>query len=372
MNRNKVQKEILNSIEPGKNARLIVAQRVGKTKIIISLIKRDKPNSILWVTPSKILANGEIQKEFKKWNAKRYLKKLKTSTYASLNKVVGYFDLIILDEEQHITVNNAANLLNKKLTCSVLISMTGTKTQHDHKNTIFKKLNLNIVKNINIDSAVDMNILAKYKIYNILVPMTNNIDFKNGKTYKEKVWYDILSKRVNRAIVSGNNKNIKYAILNRRRFIINSTSKYIAAEKLISKLEGRKIIFAGSIKQADKICPYNFHSQTSHQDLIKFQNNEIDCISMVNSGGTGFTYNNLEHLILIQSDSDKNGSTLQKLARILLKQKKDYKAKIWILTLLGTQDEKWTNNVLSKFKSENIIKLHSDNINNKKLLDYVQ
>lgn len=51
---------------------------------------------------------------------------------------------------------------------------------------------------------------------------------------------------------------------------------------------------------------------------------------------------------MVQADSDKNGTTSQKIARTLLEQK-NYKATIWVLCLVGTQDEKWIESALENF-----------------------
>jgi hypothetical protein len=100
--KSEIQKEVVDTLDYQPHGRLLLAPRVGKSKIMIDLIKRDKPESILWVTPSAELADMNnfhdgIVSEFVKWRAKRYIKKLTTVTWMSLSKVVGYFELVILD-----------------------------------------------------------------------------------------------------------------------------------------------------------------------------------------------------------------------------------------------------------------------------------
>ena len=88
-------------------------------------------------------------------------------------------------------------------------------------------------------------------------------------------------------------------------------------------------------------------------DLRDFKEEKINSLALVNAGGTGHTYKNIDHLVLVQADSDKNGLTSQKIARTLLSQGK-YKATIWIVCLLGTQDEKWIASTLENFDSSKI------------------
>ena len=80
---------------------------------------------------------------------------------------------------------------------------------------------------------------------------------------------------------------------------------------------------------------------------------EIDEITMVNTGGTGYTYKAVDHLVLVQTDSDKNGLSSQKIARVLLEQP-NYKANIYILCLMNTQDVKWVDNMLKGFDKSKV------------------
>jgi hypothetical protein len=55
-----IQKQIKEVLPKKPHGLMLVAQRVGKTKICIDLIKRDKPKSILWVIASKDLKRDII------------------------------------------------------------------------------------------------------------------------------------------------------------------------------------------------------------------------------------------------------------------------------------------------------------------------
>lgn len=355
--KSRIQKEIVDSLDLKPIGRLLLAPRVGKTKIAIDIIKKNKPNSILWVTPSAKLAEEDIPKEFEKWKAKRYVKKLITVTWMSLDKISGHFDMIILDEEQFITENNYVNLKEGTITYDYLISMTGTGTKHESKLQLYKNLKLEVLYDISINKAVNIGLLANYGIKVLEVDMSKEKDIIAGtkdKPFKtsEVAQYDWLSRMVKQAMYQ-KRKDAQFRILARMRAIKNSQSKLNATKKLLSKLSGRILIFSGSIKQSEKLCSYRYHSKTDDTDLKRFQIGDIDRIAMVNSGGTGFTYKELDHLILVQADSDKNGLTSQKISRTLLQQK-NYKATIWIVCLIGTQDEKWVESVLKNFDKNKV------------------
>ena len=363
----RVQKEIVDSLDSNPRGRLILAPRTGKTKVGIDLIKREKSKSILWVTPSSKLADEDIPAEFDIWGAKKYKKRLTTSTWMSLHKVVGEFDMIILDEEQFMTENNAKNLLNGSLKSDVIISMTGTASKHDHKKELYRQLNLPVLYKVSINDAVDMKMLADYTIKIVEVDMgtTNDIEAGNAKKRfmtSEAKQYNYLHSVAQQSIFQ-RRSDMTFRILARMRAIKNSKAKTDAAKWLINSLEGRKLIFSATINQAEDLSEHTYHSKTDNVDLKQFMSGEVDTIAMVNAGGTGFTYKAIDHLIMTQTDSDKNGLSSQKIARTLLNQK-DYKATIWILSLVGTQDERWVQSVLQNFDKSKIEYLRFKNLVN--------
>ncbi len=356
--KSELQKEVVNSIKKDQSGRLILAPRVGKTKIIIDLIKRDKiKGKILWVTPTSKLANEDIPSEFIKWKAKIYLKQLETTTWKGLVNCEGDYALIVLDEEQFMTANNSEPLFNGKLTRKVLISMTGTESKSKDKKELYVKLNVDILYKISINKAVDIGLLSNYEIKVVMVSMDQNknieVKYKHKTTKKEKSFmtseqkqYDYLTKSLER-------KRTKFGTMHRRRIIGNSPSKLGAAKYIINSLEGKKLIFAVDRNQAEDLCDYVYHGNTEDEDLKKFVNGEINKIAMVNKGGTGYTYTNIDYLIMTQVDSDNNGLTSQKIARTLLEQG-DYKACIWIICLQDTRDEFWLASTLESFDKDKI------------------
>ena len=365
--KSRIQKEIVDGVGDNFHGRYILAPRVGKTKIGIDLTKKIKPKSIIWVTPSAKLADEDIPAEFDLWGAKKYKKSLITTTWMSLNKLTGYADLIILDEEQFATENNLSTLLDGSLKCETIISMTGTASKHDHKKELYARLNLKVLVNLSINAAVELKLLANYTIKVVEVDMGTEKTVEAGNAKKkfmttETAQYNYLHQSAQKAIFQRRN-DMTFRILARMRAIKDSPAKTEAAKWLINHLEGRKLIFSATIKQAEELCDHTYHSKTDNVDLKKFMGGEIDEIAMVNAGGTGFTYKELDHLILTQTDSDKNGLTSQKISRTLLEQK-DYEATIWILSLVGTQDEKWVASVLANFDKSKIEYLRFKNILN--------
>lgn len=354
--KSELQKLIVSSVGSKESGRLLLAPRIGKTKIGIDIIKRDKPKSILWVTPSAKLAAEDIPQEFKTWKAKTYLKSLTTTTWKSLPKVVGHFDLIFLDEEQAMTPLNSSNLISGSLTGRI-ITLTGTPTKHAVKLFLYSQLKLKVLYKLDINEAVSMGVLSDYSATVIQIPLDtkNNIEAGNRTRRwmtSESKQYDYLNAEAERAIEM-RSRQTQFKIMNRMHFIKKSHSKLNAAKWLLKNLVGRKLVFASNIAQAEEISDYVFHSKTDDKDYVRFANGEIDEIAMVDSGGIGHTYKAIDHLILVQTNSDKNGLATQKIARTLLSQK-DYKARIWILSLMNTKDETWVDLTLNNFNREKV------------------
>lgn len=355
--RKELSEEILSLTPKEGRSRWLLSPRFGKSKLAIDLIKRDKPKKVLWVTPFTRLAKVSIPEEFIKWKAKSYLGKVTTVTWRSLDKVKGHFDLVILDEEQFITPKNSITLLNGELTFDSMVSMTGTPSKNKEKLWLLGILGLKTVYDFNIDEAVETNILADYGINVIEVPLSfeKSIHIKTKKAdfmTSEAKNYLYVDSQYEKAKVSNPSK-AKYLALNRMNIIYNSPSKTSAARFLGDKLKGRKMFFCANSSQASKISKFTYNSKTDDKHFNQFLEGKIEEIALVHKGGVGDTYKDVKHLIIVQADSDVNGSTSQKIARVLLKQE-NYKAKIWILVLKHTQDEQWVSLTLKNFNDKKI------------------
>lgn len=363
----KIQKEIVDSLDNPSHGILLLAPRVGKTKIAIDTIKKEKCKSILWVTPSIKLRDIDIPEEFNTWKAKNYLKKTEIICWSSLADHQGEYNKIILDEYQEITENNSRGLLDGRIKYKSILCLSGTHPKHDEKRAILNSLKLDILVEKTIEEAIEEELISDYDI-KVVEQSLDDIrrDVPAGSKTKpfvttEKKMYDYLS-QVIRKMTYGK-KNPQFMILKRMHLIYNSVTKEQIAKFLINKLEGRKLIFAGSIKQSERLSKYTFNSSTDDTHLNKFLNQEVDTLACVKSGGTGFTYKNIDHLIIVQSDSDKKGETTQKFCRSLLLQN-NYKAKIWFICLTGTQDEKWIEAALESFDKSKVEYVRFVNLQN--------
>lgn len=356
--KNRVQREIVEKIGENPHGLLLLSPRIGKTKIGIDIIKKQKPKSILWITPSTKLRDKDIPEEFIQWRAKTYLKKAKIVCWASLNSVEGHYDIILMDEYQDITENNVLNFFNMKITFNNIIGLSGTHPRHQEKQDILNRLKLKILVNISIDEAVEKGLVAPYKITVVECRLdARNKNIQGGSKKKpfmttEEKQYGYLSRIINAKIFS-NQPVPQFFYLNRMRFIYNLKSKNDFAKKFIKKLRGRTLIFTGSIEKAESICKYTYHSKTDDKDYNDFQAGKINELACVNSGGVGNTYRGVDNFVIVQVNSNKKGDATQKIARSLVLQN-GYEANIYILAVVNTVDEKWKDKVLQDFNKEKI------------------
>lgn len=368
-NREEAYKECMEILKNITNGILLLSPRIGKSKIAIGYIKKHDFKKILWVTPDRKLRDNDIPLEFSKWKAKKYLKRTNIICYSSLKNITENYDLIILDEIQYITKNNIHNILHGIVNYKSIIGLTGTLPEHEEKLDIIKKLKMPILKKITIDEAVSKNMVADYKIKVVEIPLDskskNIVAGSKKKPFKTTEYsnYNYLCNNVRKASYSNNPNLIKWNILKRLRFIYESPSKFEVSKKLLNFLDGRKLIFMGSIESAEKISKHTFHSKTKSDSMNKFLNQEIDTLACVNSGGVGYTYEKVDHFIISQSDSNKSGNFIQKLTRSILIQK-DYIGSIWVLCLMGTQDEIWVENALKTLDQSKIEYINVKNLFN--------
>lgn len=357
-----LHQRILNSISRNVSGRLHLAPRTGKTRLLIELIKRDDPRSILWVTPSSKLAKYDIKQEFEIWDAEVFIPKLKAITYNKLPEEQGKYDLIVLDEEQSLTSHRAKTLLNKSLTGRI-ISMTGTPTKSFDKESLFMSLNLRILYTLSVEDATE-DILSDYEINIVHIPLSDSYPAQVNCKGTEKVAYNYLTKRLEKAQLS-DPKSVKMLAISRRTMIAKSISKYRTALKLKNKLNSKRfVMFCPTIDTANILGGIQtYHSKTNDLSLREFLAKRQNHLFMVNTGGVGFTFTGIEHLIIMQVDADVNGNTTQKICRALIND--GIKPVIWILQLDTTQDEVWVNQTLTRFSANKVSHITWDELDGK-------
>lgn len=358
-----IQKEAVNAlIKHDGNSIITAATGVGKTKIAIDYIKTlDSDISILLVVPTEKLRDKDWKDEFIKWGAEDiWNRNITRCCYASLNKFHNeMFELIILDELQNITPNNAKyfsqNMYKK------IIGLTATLPLEQDKRELLFHLKMKVVYNVPIEEAVENKLVAPFEITIVEVELDKINMIKKSlpgnrhyftTEYKE---YNRLNNAIDMAKLTQDYKKMERLIFTRMRLIYNSTQKTLIAKHILNniiKKDEKVLIFCGSIKQAEDLCDNSYHSKSSDKNLERFRKNEILKLSCVNALNEGVNLPNIDVAIITQVNS-KERNLVQKIGRII-RYRKNHIGQVYIIVVKNTVDEKWLNTALSNFENISI------------------
>ena len=359
MTQTEIQENILCQVPARTSGLLNLSVRIGKTKLAIDLLERDKYHKILWVTAEVTLRDKSLPEEFQKWGKTKLLKKTTFICYGSLRKYNPLdYDIVILDEYQKCTPVNMVKFLSL-VKLPIIIGLSGTHPKNYDKRDLFRNLRLEVLSQLTIDEAVQKNLIAPYTIHLVGCELDTKktISIVNKKydfNTSEKLNYAYVSKEID--ALHNNGLPVSKSLAIRRACSIYSyPSKSAKAIELVNKLGGRSLIFFPRITFADTSGFPAYHSKTSNVNLQRFIEGKISTLACVNAGSLGTTFKNVDNLIVVQADSNQTGGTTQKLGRALVKQK-NYKAKIYILYFKDTIDETWALKAVGAFENSNIIK----------------
>lgn len=311
-----------------------IAMRVGKCRIALQTIRKLKCKRILvlypdlkikdsWTTDLAKLGLSEDNYTF--------------SHYMSIKKCIGKYDIVILDEFPEMSLaqlNNVKELIDR-LNCYVL-GLSGTVSDKS-KQLANNELGMYMINQYTAEEAINDGLISNYQVTIHTIPLNNTKKYlKNsaGNSITEATKYA----NFNFVIESNRRKGIpnKFTYLNRARLVKNSISKDLALKDLLSKLEGRVLVFVGSIKAAEKLKIPVFHSQT--KDLKEFDNfisGKTKQLAVIEIGGSGVTYKNLSHLVMANVTWNEETAS-QRIFRCMMLDYEDKVADIHIV--ISTED----------------------------------
>jgi len=329
-----------------------LSPRSGKTKIGIDIINELKPMKVLWVTYSSDLVTKSLPEEFAKWDMS--IDNVVFTTYASLHKYKGKYDFIILDEYHHLTDLNAKNLLDSSLCSNAIVGLSGTHPKSEDKLKILSQLKLKIIADLSIKEASERGVISDYEIIPLKVKkLTKKDDYEIIPLKVKKLTkkdYAIL-KRVEGAYSANPSK--KNAIIRNAAFSkLESKVEFVKNLRKGLLEQGNKVITVCSlIKHADEFGNA-YHSKVKKKDrdkiIEKYNNDEINYISIVNAGGTGVTYLGTTDIIIYKFNNNQNGNLTQKLCRPLIND--GIKPIIWCVYYDHPLEVKWLENTIRDLK----------------------
>lgn len=347
-----IQKETVELIkERGGNGIIEYATGVGKSKIVIDYIKEVSPFPVLWVVPSTKLRDITVPAEFKKWDADLIFNNhVKTICYKSAHKIKHqHYGLIVLDEGHNITERSFELFKNNKY--DKLLLLTATFPSDFIKQNLLKTLNLRTIAKLKVETAVNMKLISDYKVFVVECQLEGReiSDYRNIDSYIDRL--------------KENNLPVNKQLYFRRASIIyNSSQKTRAVKKIMDNLseDKRVIIFSGSIDQAKKLSPYQYHSKTNDEHYKEFNEKRINTLAVVNAINEGDNLTDIDIAIMQQVNS-KELRYIQRQGRAL-RFKEDHHAEIYITVIKDTVDEEWVSNSLASLNNNKIFKISMNSL----------
>ena len=181
MDRELVNKSILELSDKYSNILCELPTGFGKTKQALDILKRHikKLNQdILIVIPRNVLIESWKQ-EFKKWGMEKYLLSVTFTTYVSLPKHEGKWDMVIFDECHHLSDRCREALTNFDIKRAILLSATVKRDMKDELNEVFDNL---ISYKIKMKEAIDNDVLPDPRVF--LLPLTLDAKFPTESIWK--------------------------------------------------------------------------------------------------------------------------------------------------------------------------------------------
>lgn len=353
----KFQVDAQKAIDTTKKSLLLKSIRSGKTLMMLDYIHSRGYKKVLWLVPDSNIRDKALVEEITKWKFRNL--SIQALCYNSLKKFEKTkWDLVVLDEVQKLTPNYYKSLA--LIHYDKLVAMTGTiPNKKEKKELLFDILGLNLVYQFTTDMAVIEKIVAPYKINIIKEPLSNidNVLIKYKKNNKEfsfytseKKRYYYLSEKID--ITMGASRKMMLA-LERMRFLNTLDSKiYFIKRYLKENNSKRLLIFVATREMAEKISEYVYHGTTTSKYYDMFAKKQINHLILVEKGGVGHTYLDLDGCLLATINSS-NTIIQQKIFRTILF-RDNYIANIDILVSKDTIQEKWLEKSLYDLNNLNI------------------
>lgn len=380
--------KVLNS--NSKNILLELPTGTGKTFLAVEKIKQLNPKNILIVIPRNVLKEN-WNKEIEKWGGLNC--EITYSTYVSIPKNVGSYDIIVFDEAHHITERCREALKYYNFKNAILLSAT---INRNLKTELYRIFRFETIK-VSTREAIENEVLPEPIVY--LIPMeldntkSSEILIKNpkGKTivrtpyvnrwnYLRNKEYRVELKCTQQQYIQDLNEQIEWykrkalrtnniLFKNKWLYLCSERLKYLATIKnsfikdlLLHLKNYRTLTFCTDIKQTEELGKYciNSKNKSSEEYLNMFNNNKIKHITACNSLNEGVNLNNCRLGIFVNINASEI-MTIQKIGRILR-----HKQPVVIIPYYkNTREHELVINMLENFNKDNIKVL--TNLNDLKL-----
>lgn len=306
---------------------LEVATGVGKSKIAIGKIRQlYKPQSkILIVIPRNVLIQN-WKDEFVKWGCGNFLPNVTFTTYVSLPKHAGTWDMAVFDEAHHLSERCQDALKEFHISHCLFLSAT-LKREHKRFISRYCRYDVEYIR-ITTQKAIENEVLpdpkillvplnldnkyakylycskkvpASFKGHVMTVPYKDKWNYRNFKSpYRlqctQKQYYDELSSLINWYKHRNFNPAVKNMWLHKcgERLQWLSSIKLGMTKRIISALCNRYVVFCNTIDESEKLGIPAVNSKMGFDNLDKFNRGEINGIVAVNCLNEGINLKNCQ------------------------------------------------------------------------------
>lgn len=349
-----VHKEVLELLEGVDRAGVGLTMGMGKTYLGLKhMLKNLKPNcKFLVAAPTNVIINS-WKSEAEKFNLVDVLQYVDFTTYSSLSKQESDYDIVYLDEYQHVTEGHN-EWLSKH--CGKILALSGTPPEGGVKLAL-SNIYYPLVYTYSTDKAVNEGMLNNYKIYVHRLSLDYRFNItkkrKDGRTWNssEVKEYEYISNLIENET---SQKTLKWLRIQRLSLLKSFESKVEYCKKLLNLRKRKVIVFANTKEQADKLSKHSYHSgnKNSDKNLDLFSKGEIDVLSAVLQISAGVNIPGLESAIILHAYSNNNKLS-QRLGRCL-RLEVTQTATIHVLCYKNTVDELWVKEALKEYDQNKI------------------
>ena len=273
--KDKLQAEALNALKINKyNGIVILPTGVGKSWILIQVLKILNPKKILYLADSTMNRDVTFKNELIKWGCEELIDKIEFLCYQSAYKRENFkYDLVLGDEfDMSCTPEYSKSFLNNKFKHKVLVSAT----LDDDKRKLAKKI-APIVFEVGLKDIEGDGVLNTTNYYIVKYMLTKQENFAYLK-YNAQFAFELNKPKPNKW-------KIEQLVMQRNLFLNKLESSLRTCKSLLKDLYANKdrkiLIFSGVSAQADAVCKYSYHSKTDEKNFIDFDNGKIRILSVV-------------------------------------------------------------------------------------------
>lgn len=351
---------IINQYYQGRwsNAAALIAPRVGKTRIVLGLIS--PTDKVLVLYPNKTVK--------KSWVDEIQILGLDVnvtySTYLSAKKHADTdWDWVIGDEIHKASTRQWGYLNQLKGRRKFLMSGT---IKWKTKKTLLEN-HYPIIIDYPISEAIKDGIVTDLKVTLVKVKLDNDITKKYERLCNkiDELMYDVDDKGQKhfRYLDTSEQRQLKFLALERMRLLHRSKNKLKACSYLMNEFKDKRLLlFSTEMKLLDALDIPAYHSGNPDEELknefCSGKGLKLGVLKMFNQGVTVVPIN----LCIIHNFSSNPEELAQQMNRVTaLEYANDDKiARIYIIVIQGTQEEKWVQTALEFIPEDKILTYYYD------------